>query len=74
MAQSETQRIEGDFVTLSSLIWRRFRREMPGMFERVLAANPGLAELGVYLPVGTEVIIPLDPVESAAAPTIRLWS
>ncbi|HEX8301070.1 tail protein X [Sphingomonas sp.] len=62
---------QGD--TLDALLWRE-RRLGPPALAGVLAANPGLADLGAVLPLGTPVVIPLD---AAAAPQTRtlvnLW-
>jgi len=35
--------VEGDAITLSLLVWRRFRRPMPGFVEQILDRNPELA-------------------------------
>lgn len=50
----------------------------PGEISRVLDANPGLADLGPVLPLGTAVIIPATPNQSNAnatrvRPLIQLW-
>lgn len=70
----ETIKAEG--FTLPRLVWALLRRQPVGFVEKVLDANPGLAALGPFLPVGTKVKIPLDevPAETAAAETVvRLW-
>ncbi|HHH1927419.1 TPA: tail protein X [Yersinia enterocolitica] len=43
-----------------------------GVFETVLAANPGLAELGAVLPHGTSVELP-DVQTSPVTETVNLW-
>ncbi|AXB75480.1 tail protein X [Novosphingobium sp. P6W] len=62
---------------LSLLIWRDAGLG-PSDLARVLNANPGLADLGTILPLGTVVIIPAtaEPNGSAARvlPLIQLWS
>ena len=66
--------VEGEFITVSLIVWRRFRRPMPGLVEQVHDMNPGLADLGAYLPVGTTFNL---PVPTPRGPTlldpIRLW-
>lgn len=75
MNTAEEIRIEGEAITLSLLIWRRFKSHRPGFVERVLDMNPGLADLGPILPVGTMVKIPLDAPElpQTERPAVRLW-
>jgi len=64
--------LQGD--TLDELLWRE-RSLGADALDAVLAANPGLADLGTILPLGTSVIIP-----AIAAPTVQvrdivqLWS
>ncbi|EJA4830562.1 tail protein X [Escherichia coli] len=43
-----------------------------GVVETVLAANPGLAELGAVLPHGTAVELP-DVQTAPVAETVNLW-
>jgi len=71
---TETITVQGEGITVSRLIWRRFHRPMPGLVERVLDMNPGLADLGPYLPLGTKVAIPV-PTEGTPdiQPPITLW-
>ena len=49
------QAIEGD--TLDQVCWRELGRTA-GVVEAALVANPGLADLGPLLPMGTPVILP----------------
>jgi phage tail protein X len=42
--------------------------------EKVIEANPGLAALGVVLPLGTKIIMPLMPAKQSAKPLVSLWS
>jgi len=69
----ETVRSEG--FTLSRLIWRLLKRQPVGYAEKVLDANPGLAALGPYIPVGTNIIFPLEDISSEAKSqeVVRLW-
>jgi len=70
----ETYVIEGDDMRLSLMIWRRFRRPMPGLVERVLDLNPGLSEKGALLPSGTVVSIPIDvPASVPELRVVKLW-
>jgi phage tail protein X len=66
--------IEGEFITVSLIVWRRFRRPMPGLVEQILDINPGLADLGPYLPVRTTFDMPVPmPREPAILDPIKLW-
>lgn len=61
--------VQGDTV---DLLCSRHYGYTANVTEKVLAANPGLAALGVQLPVGTQVKLP------AIAPariknTVKLW-
>ena len=69
-----TEIVQSEGLTLSLIVWRLFKRKPDGYVERVLARNPGLAELGPFLPVGTKVVLPLDvePAPKARLVT-RLW-
>lgn len=75
MATTETYVVETDGVAIDSMVWRRFRKPMPGLVERILDANRGLAELGPFLPLGTTVVIPIDdtPVGPAVVDVVKLW-
>ena len=66
--------IEGDGLTVSLIVWRRFRRAMPGLVDQIYAMNVGLAELGPVLPVGTQFNMPIPiPREQQVLEPIRLW-
>lgn len=69
---TDTVMIEG--LTLSNIIWRKFRRQPTGYVEKVLAINPGLAAT-VEIAVGTVITFPIEEV-AAQTPTknvTRLW-
>ena len=70
----ETVTVEGDGLTVSVIVWRRFKRPMPGLVEAIYDLNPGLADLGQSLPVGTcfDMLIPI-PREQQVLDPIRLW-
>lgn len=62
---------QGD--TLDELIWRE-RAIGPDLLDVVLTANPGLADLGPILPIGTAVTLPL--IAAPVTPSrdiIQLW-
>lgn len=60
---------QGDTV---DLICYRHYGHTAGVTEAVLAANPGLADLGATLPIGTPVRLPAPPTASIR-PTVKLW-
>lgn len=66
--------VQSENVTLSLLIWRRFKRSMPGLVERTLDYNPGLSDVGAFLPVGMTVQVPIpaqrEPIDITP---VRLW-
>ena len=70
----ETVTVKGDRLTVSAIVWRRFKRPMPGLVEAIYNLNPGLADLGQSLPVGTsfDMLIPI-PREQQVLDPIRLW-
>ncbi|WP_318389649.1 tail protein X [Enterobacter sp.] len=59
------------YDTVDALCWRHYGRTQ-GMTEAVLAANPGLADVGPILPHGLEVELP-EVVSSPTAETVQLW-
>jgi phage tail protein X len=70
----ETYTVATDGLTLSRIVWNRFKRSMPGLVERILDATPSLARSGPYLPVGTVVQIPIDtPREQQEVAVVSLW-
>jgi len=64
---------EGD--TLDALLWRE-RALGPADLPAVLAANPGLADAGAVLPLGTAVVVPAAQAVPATdlLPLIQLWT
>lgn len=78
MTTFETYTVAVDGLTLSRMVWRRFKRPMFGMVERILDLNRNLSEKPAVLPIGTVVVIPIDPppTKSARVKTqtvIQLW-
>ncbi len=59
--------------TLDAALWRG-RRLGPSNLAPVLAANPGLAGMGVILPTGTPVILPDVPPTPVVRDIVQLWS
>lgn len=74
---ASSQRVEvvqSEGLTLSLIVWRLFKRKPDGYVERVLELNPGLADLGAILPVGTRLVLPLDVrTETPKRTVVRLW-
>ena len=72
----ETLDVITERTTLDLLLWRRFRREVPGLVEDTLRRNPGLARLGAILPVGLalQVVVPdPEPKGRSAARVVTLY-
>lgn len=72
--------VGSDYITIDTIVWRRYRNRAPGMVERTLDDNPQLAKVHRYspfLPVGTQVRIPIDYDLMRGAPkeksTVVLW-
>jgi len=61
--------VQGDTI---DLICQRRYGHTRGITEAVLEANPGLADLGPVLPIGTLVNLP-DISAPAQQTTIKLW-
>ena len=55
-------------------VCRRFYGREAGAVEAVLAANPGLADLGPLLPAGTVIDLPDLPRPLETIPTVKLWN
>lgn len=66
--------VTSENVTLSLIVWRRFKKAMPGLVEQTLELNPALADLGPFLPVGTTFNLPI-PAEKQNVDInpVRLW-
>lgn len=77
MAEShiESVVVRGQGITVPLLVWRRFKRKMPGLVEQIFKASPWLANHGPILPIGTVVDIPIPPerAESETKPRVKLW-
>ncbi|QNT25269.1 tail protein X [Ralstonia solanacearum] len=62
--------IQGD--TIDAICLRVYGRTA-SVTEAVLAANPGIADLGPILPHGTELVLPDISPQQQAAQTVQLW-
>lgn len=71
----ESITVTGEGLTVSLLVWRRFRKQMPGLIERVYDVNPGLSKSGAFLPLGAVVLMPVPPPSSNVVDVepVRLW-
>ena len=72
----ETLKVTTERTTLDLLLWRRFRREVPGLVEDTLRRNSGVAHLGAMLPLGlmVQVAVPNpEPKGRSAAPVVTLY-
>lgn len=74
----ETVTVETEGMTVSLLVWRRYKKPMPGLVERIFHTNRELAESGAELPVGTVVRMPVETVNEDSQvdqvlEPIRLW-
>jgi len=65
----EIRALQGDTV---DRICYRYYGYTAGVTEAVLKANPGLAELGPVLPMGTKVMLP-EVAEQQTKTTVQLW-
>ena len=66
--------VQADFTALDALLFRRYRREVPGLVERTYDLNPGLADFGPWLPVGAKIIVePPEPTPARARPVVSLY-
>jgi phage tail protein X len=72
---TRTETVIAEGFTLSQLVWKLMGRQPKGYVEQVLDANPGLAALGPEIPVGTQIVFPLDSIssENDVEQAIRLW-
>lgn len=70
MADTHYQTSTGDML---DEICQRFYGQQSGAVEAVLAANPGLADLGPVLPVNVSIVLPEISKPATEAQPIRLW-
>jgi phage tail protein X len=66
--------VMGENLTVSLIVWRRFKRPMPGLVEQTLDINQDLADAGYHLPIGTEFLLPIPtPRPQVVLEPIKLW-
>jgi phage tail protein X len=70
MAENVLFARQGD--TVDALVWRE-RGLGAAEIGAVLEANPGLADAGAILPIGTPVVVPAVTPASNTVPLIQLW-
>lgn len=74
---TEQVTVAGDLLSISQIIWRRFKKPMPGLIERTFEINPHLAALGIYPPAGTVFLLPVptdvDASREETLDPVRLW-
>jgi len=70
----ETLTVIAEQTTLDLLLWRRYKRDVQGLVEDTLSRNPGLARLGVYLPVGLKVQVKTPAPEPKGRAAVRVVS
>lgn len=58
--------------TVDYIAWRVYERQDARVVERLLEANPGLADIGPELPAGTKVFLPVLDTK-AERTSVRLW-
>lgn len=72
----ETYTVRSEGLSVDLILWQRFQRPMPGLFERLmdLPANQHLEHSGfVIVPVGTVITIPIEEQPAHQAPVVSLW-
>ena len=58
--------------TIDSICWREYGRSS-GVVEMVLEANPNIIEYDVFIPMGTQVLLPDIETPQQTKQTINLW-
>lgn len=68
--------VASDGISVDLVIWQKYHRRMEGLVEMTLEINPGLAELGPILPVGTTFKLPIVKLPTVPVRTdvVHLWS
>ncbi|MBI1649887.1 phage tail protein [Hyphomicrobium sulfonivorans] len=72
----ERHTVGSEGMSVDLILWQRFLRPMPGLFERLMALpeNQHLEHCGFILPLGTVVTIPIEDARAAEiVPVISLW-
>lgn len=73
----ETHAVMSEGMSVDLIIWQRFQRPMPGLFEKIIdiPQNQHLEHVAfVILPIGTTVTIPIEEAQPASpVKVISLW-
>lgn len=64
--------IASDGDTVDYIAWRVYGTQAALVVERLLEANPGVADIGPVLPAGTRLTLP-DLETTAERTGVRLW-
>lgn len=71
----ETIEITGAGLTVSRLIWNRFQKVSSELLGRIYDLNPGLADQGTHIEVGTIVLVPVpEASDDQIVQSVTLWS
>ncbi len=62
---TSTVTVRGEGISVDLLLWRSFGIQGRALVEKTLSLNQGLSALGPILPLGTTVILPDIPEQSA---------
>jgi phage tail protein X len=62
--------VRGEGITLDLLLWRRYGVRGQDLVEATFEANPGLAQQGSELSLGTRVALPALPVNPRPSPPL----
>jgi len=66
--------VVAEYTTLDLLLWRWLRREVPGLVEHTLRRNPGIANFGVFLPVGMTIDVQTPAPEPRGRTAVQVVS
>lgn len=71
----ETYTVTAEGLSLSVIVWRRFKARTQRVVERIYEEQPELGNVGHFLPVGTVIRIPIDaPRDTTTVTPISLWT
>jgi len=68
MATIATLKFPNRDMPLDLLLYVAIGREVPGLVEDTLGRNPGLADLGLFPPAGTQVLVAVPPPPGVTPP------
>ena len=60
----ELYQVASEYVTVDSIVWKRYLGRAPGITELMMDANPHLAFVhrrSPFIPVGVYIRVPIDP-------------